>query len=125
MLRLPLTELCLKIMVCRLGRIHDVLASAPDPPPPRAVQSAVDALIGTQALSIVGGEERLTPLGAHLASLPVDVHIGKMILFGSMFRCLDPVLTIAACLSFKSPFVRPFGKEAEADAAREGFRTGK
>jgi ATP-dependent RNA helicase DHX29 len=61
-------------------------------------------------------------LGAHLSNLPVDVHIGKMILFGSIFRCLDPILTIAAALSFKSPFTRPFGKEDEADAARERFR---
>lgn len=70
-------------------------------------------------------DEELTPLGAHLADLPVDVHIGKMILFGAIFRCLDPVLTIAAALSFKSPFVRPFGKEAEADLARARYRYGK
>ena len=69
--------------------------------------------------------QTLTPLGAHLANLPVDVHIGKMILFGAIFRCLDPVLTIAAALSFKSPFVRPFGKETEADIARAKFQYGK
>lgn len=69
--------------------------------------------------------ESLTALGAHLANLPVDVHIGKMILFGAIFRCLDPVLTIAAALSFKSPFMRPFGKELEADVARSKFRYGK
>lgn len=44
-----------------------------------------------------------------------------MILFGAIFKCLDPILTIAAALSFKSPFVRPFGKEDEADAARARF----
>lgn len=44
-----------------------------------------------------------------------------MILFGAIFRCLDPILTIAAALSFKSPFVRPFGKEDEADRARARF----
>ena len=47
----------------------------------------------------------LTPLGYHLAGLPVDVRIGKLMLFGAIFRCLDPVLTIAASLSFRSPFV--------------------
>lgn len=52
----------------------------------------------------------------------MDVHIGKMILFGAIFKCLDPILTIAAALSFKSPFIRPFGKEDEADAARARFR---
>lgn len=77
-----------------------------------------------QALSS-DGTESLTALGAHLANLPVDVHIGKMMMFGAIFRCLDPILTIAAALSYKSPFVRPFGKEKEADAARAGFRHGE
>lgn len=45
-----------------------------------------------------------------------------MILFGAIFKCLDPILTIAAALSFKSPFIRPFGKEDEANAARARFR---
>ena len=53
----------------------------------------------------------LTSLGYHLASLPVDVRIGKLMLFGAIFRCLDPVLTIAASLSFKSPFVSNSRKE--------------
>lgn len=51
-------------------------------------------------------DEKLTPLGYHLACLPVDVRIGKLMLFGAIFRCLDPALTIAASLAFKSPFVR-------------------
>ena len=34
--------------------------------------------------------------------------IGKLMLFGAIFRCLDPALTIAAMLSFKSPFVSWF-----------------
>ncbi|KAI7866161.1 P-loop containing nucleoside triphosphate hydrolase protein [Spinellus fusiger] len=76
--------------------------------------------IKVQALSF-DGTETLTPLGVHLSNLPVNVHIGKMILFGAIFQCLDPVLTIAASLSFKSPFVRPFGKEKEADIARARF----
>ncbi|KFO27909.1 Putative ATP-dependent RNA helicase DHX36 [Fukomys damarensis] len=64
-------------------------------------------------------QEELTPLGVHLARLPVEPHIGKMILFGALFCCLDPVLTIAASLSFKDPFVIPLGKEKIADARRK------
>lgn len=56
-------------------------------------------------------EQELTPLGVHLARLPVEPHIGKMILFGALFCCLDPVLTIAASLSFKDPFVIPLVRE--------------
>lgn len=120
-LRLPLEELCLRIKVCGLGAIRDVLGAALDAPTNKMIDNAILTLQEVQALS-TDGKETLTPLGSHLANLPVDVHIGKMILFGAIFRCLDPILTIAAALSFKSPFVRPFGKEDEADAARDRFR---
>ena len=60
-----------------------------------------------QDLGALTPSEMLTPLGYHLACLPVDVRIGKLMLFGAIFRCLDPALTIAASLAFKSPFVRP------------------
>jgi HrpA-like RNA helicase len=39
-------------------------------------------------------------------------------------RCLDPALTIAAALSSKSPFITPFGHEAEAALAKASFRSG-
>ena len=51
--------------------------------------------------------EDLTPLGYHLAKMPVDPHTGKMLLFGAMFSCLDPILTIAASLNFKDAFYKP------------------
>lgn len=53
------------------------------------------------------GNEELTPLGYHLAALPVSPRVGKMILFGTIFSCLDPVLTVASVLGFKDPFVFP------------------
>uniref|UniRef100_A0A3Q3BBG8 RNA helicase n=1 Tax=Kryptolebias marmoratus TaxID=37003 RepID=A0A3Q3BBG8_KRYMA len=62
--------------------------------------------------------ENLTALGFHLARLPVEPHIGKLILFGALLGCLDPVLTIAASLSFKDPFFIPLGKEKMADMRR-------
>ena len=39
--------------------------------------------------------------------MPVDPHTGKMLLFAAMFSCLDPVLTVAASLSFKDAFYIP------------------
>jgi HrpA-like RNA helicase len=55
------------------------------------------------------GEEELTALGVQLAKLPVDPHLGKMMLFAAIFGCLDPILTIAATLDYrtKSPFNNP------------------
>jgi ATP-dependent RNA helicase DHX36 len=65
----------------------------------------------------------LTALGFHLATLPVDPRVGKMMIYGSLFGCIDPALTIAASMSARSPFVSPFDKRDEADAARKRFAT--
>ncbi|NXC59305.1 DHX36 helicase, partial [Aleadryas rufinucha] len=115
-LRTPLEELCLQIKILKLGRIAHFLSKLMDPPSRDAVMLAINHLMELNALD---RQEELTPLGVHLARLPVEPHIGKMILFGALFCCLDPVLTIAASLSFKDPFVIPLGKEKLADARRK------
>ncbi|NXL21455.1 DHX36 helicase, partial [Setophaga kirtlandii] len=115
-LRTPLEELCLQIKILRLGGIAYFLSKLMDPPSRDAVMLAINHLMELNALD---RQEELTPLGVHLARLPVEPHIGKMILFGALFCCLDPVLTIAASLSFKDPFVIPLGKEKIADARRK------
>ncbi|NXI19771.1 DHX36 helicase, partial [Irena cyanogastra] len=115
-LRTPLEELCLQIKILKLGGIACFLSKLMDPPSRDAVMLAINHLMELNALD---RQEELTPLGVHLARLPVEPHIGKMILFGALFCCLDPVLTIAASLSFKDPFVIPLGKEKIADARRK------
>ena len=40
-LRLPLQELCLKIKICELGDIEQVLSMALDSPPPKAINNAI------------------------------------------------------------------------------------
>jgi ATP-dependent RNA helicase DHX36 len=52
-------------------------------------------------------KENLTPLGFHLAKLPIGPLEGKIINLGTMFSCLSPIMTIAASLNFKDPFVMP------------------
>ena len=47
--------------------------------------------------------EELTELGRHLADLPVDPHLGKMVLNSIVLKCIDPVLTIVCSLSYKDP----------------------
>lgn len=114
--RTPLEELCLQIKILKLGPIAVFLRRCVDPPSERAIELAVTHLIDLNALD---RNEELTPLGFHLARLPVEPHIGKMILFGALLGCLDPVLTIATSLSFKDPFIIPLGKEKIADQRRK------
>ena len=66
----------------------------------------------------------MTTQGFHLAQLPMDPQTGKMILFGAIFGCLDPVLSVAASLSFKDAFVVPLGKEEVVDAKKRDLARG-
>lgn len=122
LLRLSLQDLAIRVKICKLGGIEDTLGEALDPPLPKNIRRAVDALIDVRALT--PGED-LTPLGIQLARLPLDVFLGKLILLGSIFKCLDAVITVAAILSSKSPFVAPFGSRNQADTIRQSYRRGK
>jgi ATP-dependent RNA helicase DHX29 len=122
LLRLSLQDLAIRVKICKLGGIEETLSQALDPPSAKNIRRAVDALIDVRALTL--GEE-LTPLGIQLARLPLDVFLGKLILMGSIFKCLDAMITVAAILSSKSPFSAPFGARAQADSVRLAFRRGK
>ncbi|KAF9270347.1 P-loop containing nucleoside triphosphate hydrolase protein [Marasmius fiardii PR-910] len=123
MMRLSLSDLSLriKIMKVNLGAsIEDVLSRALDPPAAINVQRAISMLVEVRALT---PSEEITPMGRLLSKLPTDVHLGKFLLIATLFRCLDPALTIAASLSSKPPFVTPLGLEAEADRAKASFKS--
>ncbi len=62
-------------------------------------------------------QEALTRLGAVLSCLPVNAHIGKLLILGAAFHVTDPVLTMAAALSVQSPFLR-LPPESGAEAVR-------
>lgn len=121
MLRLSLQDLAIRVKICKLGGIEETLSEALDPPSAKNIRRAVDALIDVRALT---ASEELTPLGHQLARLPLDVFLGKLILLGTVFKCLDAAITVAAILSSKSPFSAPFGQRAQADLVRLAFRRG-
>jgi len=123
MLRGPLQEICLQLRLAPL--LHDMplraaFEKALTPPPEAAVTAAISGLQRTAALDEL---EQLTPLGRHLAALPVDISVGRLILYGSLFRCAQPILLIAAALSDRSPFLSPMHKRDEARAVQQVFNT--
>jgi len=103
--RTRLEELILRIKILKLGKVAPFLQRVPEPPEERNVQLSLELLGKLGALDPL---ERLTPLGFHLAQLPTDPRTGKLILMGAIFGCLEPILNIAAALSFKDPFVISF-----------------
>ncbi|XP_017758486.1 PREDICTED: putative ATP-dependent RNA helicase DHX57 [Eufriesea mexicana] len=120
-LRIPLEPLLLRIQLLHTGKyvdLYKVLGKMLEPPTEENICSAIKRLQDVRAFN---SECTLTPLGHHLATLPVNVRIGKLILFGTIFCCLDSALTIAACLSHKNPFIIPFEKRHEIDAKKEFF----
>lgn len=122
--RVPLEQLLLRIKVLpnfENRSVFNVLAATIEPP---AVESIDSAVLRLQDVGALDESQALTSLGLHLAALPVDVRIGKLMLFGAIFCCVDSVLTMAACLSYKSPFVSPFGKKDQANAKRKIFASG-
>ncbi|XP_053697637.1 putative ATP-dependent RNA helicase DHX57 [Sabethes cyaneus] len=119
--RIPLEPLLLRIKTLstlQARELKHVLKAIIEPPSDENIEAAKKRLVDVGAFDL---QEQLTPLGHHLSALPVDVRIGKLMLFGAIFQCLDSVLTIAACLSYKSPFVSPFNKRDEADSRKRLF----
>ena len=76
-------------------------------------------------IGALDSNEDLTPLGAHIASLPLDARIGKFLLFGCMLRCISSVLTIAAAMSSRSPFLGSIDKREDVQAVKEKHASGK
>ncbi|XP_061655818.1 3'-5' RNA helicase YTHDC2 isoform X1 [Phyllopteryx taeniolatus] len=104
LLRMPLQELCLQTKLLTPSPVSEFLSKAPQPPTAHAIKSAVQIL---KTIGAMNQNEDLTDLGFHLADLPIEPHLGKMVLCAVVLRCLDPVLTIACTLGYRDPFVLP------------------
>ncbi|XP_033109817.1 probable ATP-dependent RNA helicase DHX34 [Anneissia japonica] len=91
-----------------------------EPPPPSNIENSLAFLKEQNALT---DDEQLTPVGAMLARLPVDVVIGKMLIIGTVFKMIDPILCIAASLSVQSPFTSKAHSNQDAMAARRSLES--
>ncbi|MCJ1467624.1 hypothetical protein MMC07_006249 [Pseudocyphellaria aurata] len=98
--------------------IREFLAEAIEPPPAKAVDASV---INLEALGALTSDEQLTPLGKLLATIPIHPSLGKMILLGVIFRCLDPILIIGTAAAERSIFNRPLERRNEAQARKAIF----
>ena len=49
--------------------------------------------------------------GRYLTMLPMEPKLGKMLIAGAIFNCLDPILTIVAGLSVRDPFLTPLDEK--------------
>lgn len=122
MLRLSLHDLVLQAKICGLGDVEQTLSEALDPPSNKNIRRAIEALKDVKALT---NHESLTSLGQQLAKLPLDVFLGKLIIYGAFFKCLDAAVTIAAISSSKSPFTAANDGQRQTERAKTRFKKGR
>nr|XP_060611008.1 ATP-dependent RNA helicase TDRD9 [Anolis sagrei ordinatus] len=115
MMRCPLETTVLKVKLLNMGEPRALLATALSPPSICDIEQTILRLkeIGALAVDVHSEEQNpydgeLTFLGRVLADLPVDQHLGKLIVLGHVFGCLDECLIIAAALSLNNFFSAPF-----------------
>lgn len=126
-------------MALDLGDPYKFLRGAISPPDDVAITNGLLFLESLSAIIVnnldtsqnIAGKDvnfdlasEITPLGYHLAALPINPRIGKLILYGVLLRCIDPILTIAAVESVRSVFNSPFGEKELADEAKLRFLDG-
>ncbi|NWH16644.1 TDRD9 helicase, partial [Grus americana] len=117
--RCPLGTTVLKIKKLDMGGPKALLATALSPPSVGDIERTILQLKELGALTTcVQREENpydgeLTFLGRILAQLPVDLHLGKLIVLGHVFGCLEECLIIAAALSLRNFFAVPFKQHVD------------
>ncbi len=55
------------------------------------------------SVGVLDKTETLTPLGERVACMSCDPRLGKVLVLSAMFRCVLPMLSVAACLT-RDPF---------------------
>ncbi|KAL8861588.1 MAG: hypothetical protein Q9178_002113 [Gyalolechia marmorata] len=122
MLRSDLQEICLDVKAQSFNYpIRQFLAEALEPPSPKNVDASI---MNLQALDALTDEEQITPLGRLLASLPVHPSLGKMIILGIIFRCLDAMLILGAAAAERQIFLNPLEARRQAYDAKTSFVQG-
>lgn len=84
--RVPLEQLLLRIKtlpIFETSNVHQIISKILECPSEESVMSAISRL---QDVGAFDEDDNLTALGAILATLPVDVRIGKLMLFGAIFQ---------------------------------------
>ncbi|XP_023402377.1 ATP-dependent RNA helicase TDRD9 [Loxodonta africana] len=128
MLRCPLGSTILKVKLLDMGEPRALLATALSPPSLSDIERTILLLKEVGALAVSGQREdenphdgELTFLGRVLAQLPVNQQLGKLIVLGHVFGCLDECLIIAAALSLKNFFAMPFRQHLDGYRNKVNF----
>ncbi|MBR2723162.1 MAG: ATP-dependent RNA helicase HrpA [Lentisphaeria bacterium] len=90
-----------------------------DKPNIGAIRSGERMLKEIGALSVDG---KLTNIGIELAQIPLDPHLGRILIEGERRKVLDETIVCGAFLSIVDPRERPLDKQTQADTAHKKFK---
>ncbi len=88
------------------------------PPDAKSIADGVSLLRELGALN-TGTDATVTAVGKHLAQLPVDVRLGRMIVESGKRGCAKEVMVLAAALSIQDPRERPSEETGKRERAQE------
>ena len=115
-LRSSLAGVILQMKALRLADIEQFPFL--DPPPRKAVADGYALL---HELGAIDERNELTEVGRQLSRLPVDPHVGRMLLAAREGGCLREMLVIASALSVQDPRERPMEAQQAADQQHRRF----
>ncbi|KAM3604387.1 uncharacterized protein V6R79_010386 [Siganus canaliculatus] len=117
-LRTPLESLVLQAKIhsphCKA---EDFLSQVLDSPELEAVRDAVQNL---QDIGVLDKTETLTPLGERVSCMSCDPRLGKVLVLSALFRCVLPMMSVAACLT-RDPFHNSLQNRAQVNKAKEAL----
>ncbi|EDW05063.1 DExH-box ATP-dependent RNA helicase DExH6 [Drosophila grimshawi] len=102
-IRQTLDEVCLLAKIAMPTQdIQQFLAQALDPPQSVAVAQSCAKLKLLNVL--LDSDESVTELGYIISELPLDVQLGKCLVYGVYYQCTDSLIIITAYYSVRNPF---------------------
>ncbi|KAK4021219.1 hypothetical protein OUZ56_003138 [Daphnia magna] len=129
-LRCPLERSVLRSKLLDLGSPVSLLALVIDPPRLDNIAQTILTLKEMGAL-FVKANGVVTPLDGDLSylsrvvsCLPIDVHLGKLVMLGYVFNILDECIIMAAGLSSKNIFTSPYQKKLLAYQVKMAWAEG-
>ena len=117
MQRCSVEQLILWCKMLNIGDPQEVLSYALDPPDLNKLREGALLLLEVGALVLPKGcirnpmEQNLTFLGQVMGSMPLDVRLSRLIMFGLVFDVLGEAIIMAACLSLPAFLEVPYSNK--------------
>jgi ATP-dependent helicase HrpA len=119
-LRSSLAGVILRMLSLKLGDVAEF--PFVDAPGERSIGDGYRRLI---EIGAIDDQHRITPTGAAIAALPVDVALARMLIEARRLGVVRELMILVSFLSIQDPRERPADARAQADAAHARFADAK